>query len=225
MDIDFLAYLRGIFTPEQTIMVGITGRAGAGKTTLASRLVQESNSLGFSAHELSLDWFFKLSSSERKAWLIEGKTIGEREYENRTDQLSWWDYEKLLGAVSCLLSDKPLELKGVYNRQDKGELTRDVFIPQNSSGRIIVLEGVGIAHLDRVFNGDLIYVHADSSVRMTRLLQRDADRRKGLEAAERFRLTEAFELGYFHRERRKATRFVDNSGVCPKWVEVSDLTD
>lgn len=112
-----------------------------------------------------------------------------------------------------MASGRSLHLAGVYNREDGGELSLDVTIPINGDGAVILKDGVAIAHM-RAHIERLIYLHAHREVRYGRLQHRDPYRR-GPEAEERFRLTEAFEQRYFREYMSRADIFMDNSNCNP----------
>lgn len=199
-------------------LAGVTGQAGGGKTTTAFMLEQLASEKDIPLRVLPLDCYFKKSSRERKIWLDEGKTLGPEEYRKRADQMCWWDFNRLQESLAQLLKGQDLHLRGVYNRGDHGEMTLDLDIPMDPKlGTLVVVEGVAIAHM-KPFLDDLVYLHAPREVRRARLLHRDPHR-VGPDAEERFRLTEAFELGYFQTHLNKADVFVDNGGTVPILME------
>lgn len=200
---------KSLYEPGNVKIVGLTGRAGAGKTTTAGKLVETCNQLGIPANILSLDAFFILSSKDRRAWLEEGKQLGEDEYAERADQASWWDFDKMRQALQQLQEGQSLHMTGVYNRADKGELTGEITIEPNPQGCVIVVEGVAIAHM-RDFMDRLIYVNTHPLVRRQRLLGRDQHRAADA-AIERFLLTQGFENYYFEKYGGQIDAVVDNT--------------
>lgn len=190
--------VQGLYSPGQHKVVGLTGQAGAGKTWTAKMVEAACEERNIPYMKVSLDWFFILSSKARKAWLEEAEGDPE-ELARRKDQTTWWDFEK---AAACLLdikAGKTVELKGVYNRADGGELTKNVppLVPDKRGG-IVLIEGVAIVDLPIDL---LVYIAASLPTRFPRLYQRDKARRTGLEAIERLLLTETFEVNYFNAER------------------------
>lgn len=207
----------GAFRRGQTRTLAITGQAGSGKTTLARRIQSAAERAGIPVHLLSLDKYFKLSSAARKVWLAEAEGNPEL-LQQRRDQLTWWDFEKLLADLEKLSQGDGIYREGVYNRADAGELTGTLSIPAcDGRGRLIVLEGVGLPHL----NGgapitQMIFTHADPHVRFARIRARDRQRRPEYSTTvDRFKLTQEFERPYFAEHWGKIDTHVNNAGVIP----------
>jgi uridine kinase len=103
-----------------------------------------------------------------------------------------------------------VHLYNIYNREDGGDLTGELTIDLHGGG-ILVVEGVAVAHLRAQGLVDiLIYVETREDIRRVRLLQRDGDRRRGVEAEKRWRLTQAFEQRYFAEYKRLADFRLNN---------------
>ena len=195
--------------PESGLsVIGITGPAGAGKTTMIAPFIQTMiESKGGWCSIMGLDSFFKLSSEDRSQWLKEGKESGEREYAFRSNQMNWWDFSNAECSLRSLKAGKPLHLTNVYNRADKGRLTGTIRIAPPLGKGIFILDGVAIAHLQEI--DALLYVHAHDDIRFQRLVIRDAHR--GYDAAqERFKLTQEFERQYFRDYWERIHYYVDN---------------
>ena len=75
-------------------------------------------------------------------------------------------------SISVLRQNKPLHLKNVYNRKDRGELTGEVIISPGENGMFLLLEGVALAHLEYV--DEIWYVHSPDETRFKRLFSRDS---------------------------------------------------
>ncbi len=208
-----ISRLLNLYRPGQVDFCGFTGQAGAGKTTNAHLTERVANQLLIPTVQLSLDVFFRKSSKARKAWLEEGKALGPEEYAARADQMSWWNFEQFEEVLHDLRSGRSVTLRNVYNREDGGELTGTVNLDVPDKGLVVICEGVAIAHMSDYFS-HLVYLHARPEVRASRLQKRDAHRR-GPEAAERFKLTEAFERRYFGEHLSRADMFVDTSDAVP----------
>ncbi|OHA02339.1 MAG: hypothetical protein A3J58_01860 [Candidatus Sungbacteria bacterium RIFCSPHIGHO2_02_FULL_52_23] len=191
-------------------VIGITGRAGAGKTSkVAPGIATIANEMGLWSATLSLDAFFILSSEERAEWLAEGIRLGPEEAARRRDQMTWWNFERLEEVLQTLKCGHPVHLRNVYNRADRGRLTGEInLIPPKGKPGVLSLEGVAIVHLksmDRLF-----YVHAPSDVRFARLCKRDIYRAPE-EMRTRFQLTEEFESKYFSQHKNRLHHWIDNS--------------
>jgi len=209
-EFDLSDYLRQVYEPGKVKVIGLTGRAGAGKTTRAKEMAIISEEMGIPVVRLGLDTFFKTSSRARKAWLEE-EGIPDEERARREDQDNWWDFERAKQALGVLKSRRRLVMNGVYNRNDRGELTATVDIdPDPEKGLIVVFEGVGISHLSDMLD-DVLFIAAHPNERRDRLLGRDADKRVGDAAKKRFRITQTYEAKHFAANGGRVTRVLENS--------------
>lgn len=206
-----------LLIPGRVTILGITGQAGAGKSALITPLALDTaRDRGFHSYHLPLDYFFKLSSRERREWIAEGESISKEEEQKRKDQINWWDFELAERVLTSLKQGKEVTLQNVYNRSDGGELTGTVEIKPPPDGAFMVFEGVAIAHLNGLDN--ILYVHAPNRIRFARLLERDRHR-ANYEATKRFIITQEFELKYFYQNWHLLHYFLDNSNDCPDNVK------
>ncbi|MDO8559718.1 MAG: hypothetical protein Q7S23_01605 [bacterium] len=220
----FREIIDGLGQSRQVAILGITGQAGAGKTThIGPCAVATAHDLGFDSFELPLDAFFILSSRQRKLWLAEGDRVSPKEGVLRRDQLRWWDFERAGHVLRTLRNGDGVHLKNVYNRADGGELTGEIIIPPTSPSRrrLIVFDGVAIPELRELIDG-LLFVHAPAPVRLVRLRERDRHR-KGTEVLERFKLTQEFEISYFRKRWAAIDHFVDNSEISPQMLALMSV--
>ncbi len=97
--------------------LGLTGRAGAGKTTFLGEISREAETRGLHVSPYEVDWNFKLSSSERAAWITEGIQVGRAEYAKRANQLTWWDFAKVAENVALLKKGGVMEMSDAYNKK------------------------------------------------------------------------------------------------------------
>lgn len=215
----FQDLVRSHIVPGEVSILGITGQAGAGKTShicpLVKTLVEETR---HPAEILKLDAFFKLSSRARQEWLNE-KGISPEERAWRADQINWWNFDLVQRVLDDLQKGKEVHLTGVYNRAEGGELTGEIHFTPPTEGMVIIFDGVGICHLQRM--KELAYVHAPAGVRLSRLQSRD-QHRKGAEVLERFWLTQAFEVPYFQKHWGLITCWLDNSRQDPQMLPELD---
>lgn len=194
------------------IILGVTGQAGAGKTSM-SRIVQRAaQQRGLPCHTLALDVFFKLSRRGRKLWLEEPDITAEERL-RREDQISWWDFAWLDQSLATLKEGKILELRDVYSREHDGELAGKITIRPHESGAVVLLDGVAI--LDAQHVAAFLYLQVSPEIRWRRLLGRDGHR-IGDSAKKRWALTQRFERNYFPTRWEKIHYFLDNSGEDPK---------
>lgn len=207
-------------------ILGIAGRAGAGKSTFARTLLQEhiDHSPHVRPHLIHLDAFFCLSSQERSAWLNE-PDISREERQRREDQREWWDFASAAHALQNLRSGTPVHLENVYNQSDSGRKTGTLHIdPNQTGGNLYIVEGVGAPLLSPLLDG-VIYVYAHEAVRHSRVYERDKVKRGVEEAEKRWGITQRFENALYHEGGNPLlhglpTAVVDNSLTAsnsPNW--------
>ena len=198
--------IRGIVRPGRVSVLGLTGQSGSGKTRIVTpAIISLARHIGLEAVRLGLDTFFRLSSSDRAAWLTEGERMGPQEAARRRDESTWWNFSFAEESLATLRRGEPLHLSGVYNRTDGGKLTGTVEITPPPEGMLVIFEGVGVAHLDGLDR--VVYVHAAPEDRLSNLIQRDQHRTIS-ENIERFRLNEEFERRYFRRHLSRVDLFI-----------------
>lgn len=180
-------------------ILGIVGRAGAGKSTFARTLLHEhiDHSPNVHPHIIPLDAFFRLSSSERSTWLS-APDICDAERRLREDMSQWWDFERASYTLQRLRSGQPVHLDSVYNQEDGGRKTGTLHIePTPNRGNLYIVDGVGTPLLSPLLDG-IIFVHAHEVTRRLRVYERDKIKR-GLAAAEqRWNITQRFENTLYH---------------------------
>ena len=202
----------GSYRPKKLTVLGVTGQAGAGKTSFVTPLILETmDALGIGACKLSLDDFFILSSSDRKEWLEEGN-ISKQERARRENLLNWWNFKSLREALGHLKNGSEVELRNVYDRSNDGKLTGHKVIVPPASG-FIVLEGVAIAHITLV--NKLIFVTTTDSMRLKRLHGRDGNRKRVSDVTKRLELCNRFAKPYFLKYRRNFDYIIQNNNNAP----------
>lgn len=193
-------------------VLGLTGKAGAGKTSLARELVELARSLNIPCAHLPLDYFYRMSSDKRRWWLEEGERLGPAEFDRRANQLEWWDFDRLGTVLQSLRRGEQVTLANVYHREQGGELTLTITV---DPVELLIVDGVAICHdVLEPFLDQLIYLHASAEVRFARLLRRDLHR-AGQAARDRFLVTERFERGYLPLFWGKIGLFVDTTSDPP----------
>lgn len=197
--------------PQDSVsIIGVTGRAGAGKTNyIGPQISHIAENNGFWTATLPLDAFFIFSSEDRAKWLLQGEQMGSEEAAKRRNQMQWWNFPLLEETFRKLKQNKRIVLHNVYNRADRGRLTGQINITSSAGkGGLIILEGVAIAHLPEV--DTLLFVHAPPDIRFSRLRERDRYRSEE-ETRQRFALTEKFENDYFSQYEQRIHYWIDNS--------------
>jgi len=202
-----------LFDKHETVIIGITGQAGAGKTYISKYIAADYPVIDF-------DWFFLLSRSERSRWLDEGKKIGPEEWQKRADQSKWWNFEKARYALRQIkLNGEKITLENVYDRDNNGELTgrHEIALKNN----LLIIEGVPIILLEEI--DVMIYIHADDVVRKQRIIKRDGEARMNIKAEERWLITQHFETKLFLENIKKIDCVIDNSGSTIQKTTIENL--
>lgn len=167
--------------------IGITGNAGAGKTSLAASL----NDDKFAKY--SIDWRFIGDSLFRKQLLKAKANNSIHSYIDGCNQFNWWDWDQISKDLSNLQNEKPVTLNA-YDR-DTGSFS-DLII--NCDNRKIAIEGalLGPDLIVKVFEA-VIFVYTPRLIRLERILEKDAERRNVNEIIARFMITEYSESLYY----------------------------
>ncbi len=188
------------------LMVGICGRAGAGKTTLSRRMAEMLHAQGLGSIAYSGDWRFIMDSEDRKRWLAEKWKVGLDAYTYAMNQFSWWDFARIYQDLLCLKEGRPLRLENVYDRAS-GRSDATIDVPATAAGAVLyencILGGVEILDLLDL----IVLVNTPDVLSLKRVLRKDAARRSVSEITARYLMTTYSEnifleliLNYF-RER------------------------
>lgn len=183
-----------IYTPGQIRIIGITGRAGTGKTTLTTRLANSIYQIGGKAVGLDLDAFFYLSSAERRAWVNE-ENLSPNERAYRRNMTNWINHALVNQTFHSIRNGEPVALRDMYSMEKGGEKVEHIDIHPDAEGFTAILGGSAL--LDpRIQAGfdTLIYINTHETVRRVAVNQRDIARGYSpVASAERFQLTQQSE--------------------------------
>src|SRR3712207_3570051 len=91
-------------SPRAHLMVGVCGRAGAGKTTLVQRICESLRTESIASVAYSGDWRFILDSKSRREWLNEKWRAGLDAYLTARNQFSWWDFDAIFRDLEAIRS-------------------------------------------------------------------------------------------------------------------------
>jgi uridine kinase len=152
--------------PVPSLVVGIAGGTGAGKTTIAREITAGVDSVTL----VRLDNYYRDRS---------GVPMAERE-EINYDHPDAFDWELLLDQLASLTEGQPVEMPeydfSVHNRADE---TSHV-----EPGAVVIVEGILTLHHPRIREmlDVKLYVETDADVRIIRRIRRDVvDRGRDLE--------------------------------------------
>lgn len=187
-------------------VIGVTGNAGAGKSTLAKSLPKE-NFISY-----SIDGRFVGDSQFRKHLLKAKAESSIHAYIDACNQFNWWDWDSVIRDVSTLAANEPVVLEA-YDR-DKGAFCSESLVPD---GRRVVCEGalLGPEAITELLDV-IVFVYSPIKVRLERLIQKDAARRNVTEIVARFLITEYSETLYYQHlfeNQREKIFFVNGNGA------------
>ena len=170
------------------ILVGITGRAGSGKTTLSKVVAQELNYRGIDNIIYSGDWRFALDSTKRKETLKEKWKSGINAYLNAANQFNWWDYNSIFNDLSELVKGNDVEINHAYNRVT-GQKDLSLKIHSIERGIVFYENAIlgGVEHLNQI--DAIILINTPDLLCFERTIKKDTGRRTLYETVIRYLMT------------------------------------
>ena len=175
-----------LVSPDQTLLIGIDGLGGAGKSTFSNSLYSLLVEKGYSVTLLHIDDFIHPKNirynSNYEEWYC---------YYNLQ-----WRYDYILENIITPIKrgdvlNKDIEL---YNKDDDTYYSCNINVPL---GSIVIIEGIFLQReeLQNAFNYT-IYIDVSESVRLDRVLKRD------LYIGDTSQIQQKYENRYFPAERR-----------------------
>jgi uridine kinase len=212
-------------TTNRSLVIGICGRAGAGKTTLMNKIKDDLKKEGIATVSYSGDWRFRLDSEGRKVMLAGAWKNGLEDYVRAMNQFSWWDFEKTYEDLKQLSIGKPVEIKNAYNREN-GKKDLQVNMTGLDHG-IIFFENAILGDLNLLGMFDkIVLVNTEDQTCFERLIKKDSKRRSIHEIASRYIITTysenvflKFLLDKFHHK----TIICDSDGIIGGFPLIDDV--
>lgn len=173
------------------LVIGITGGAGAGKTTLCNELVHILAGMKINACVYHMDWRMIGSSDDRRE-LLNRKAVTTDGALDGWNQYNWWNWQAVENDIKALASGKSISVDVAYDRA-----TGAIGKLELESQPVIICEGAilgppaVVSMMRKVF-----YLHVDDETRLVSLLKKDRERRSSAETAARFLVTEFSETIY-----------------------------
>ncbi len=173
---------------RNALLIGITGRAGSGKTTLTNKISDRVKEMGIDCVAYSGDWRFHWDSKERKRWLEEKWQTGINEYLYAINQYQWWDFDGIFNDLSVLARGETITIPQAYNRLT-GKKDATVEIRGTEKGVVCYENCVlgGIEHLAAI--DIIILLNTPDPVCLQRIIKKDTGRRSLSEILSRYLIT------------------------------------
>lgn len=215
-----VAFVDRMLTGIGSGLIGITGPAGSGKSTLSAMLLNDGRRGVYPA-----DSRFIGSSLERRALLAHKQASSSDDYRDGANQFNWWDWQAIERDLTSLMAGRGVVIESAYER-DSGKRSSDLAIAPKSQ---ILYEGalLGPPQIVNKLKA-VIFLCAAAPLRFERIVRKDKERRSFNEIVARFLITEFSEATYYHRLfawAREKLIFIDSlSGQpCAPFVPASDL--
>ncbi len=173
-------------------IIGITGNAGAGKSSLAKYITTKSTSY----LQYSSDYKFIGDSKFRKELLERKAKDSIASYIDACNQYNWWNWEEIYTDLQKLKKHDSVTLKSKYNR-DVGK-TEEGIILNNNKDKKILYEGALLGD-NRILNliDVLFFITTEPEIRLKRIIEKDKERRTLNDICSRFLITEYSENLYY----------------------------
>jgi uridine kinase len=208
------------------MLVGICGRAGSGKTTLANKIAQELNAENIPTVCYSGDLRFFYDSETRRKWLSAKWRVGLSEYIKAVNQFNWWNFEKIKNDLSRLAEGHALTIENAYDRKS-GKKNLRVRFPEVKGGVVLyencVLGGHEIlGELDFV-----VLLNTSEKVCLERVIAKDSNRRGLTGILSRFLITTYSENIFFDmllNKFRDKMVTCDSDGRMSEFPHIEEVT-
>lgn len=208
------------------MIIGVCGRAGAGKTTITKKIADQLREHGINSIPYSGDWRFKLDSLGRKIHFQQRWEQGLTQYMLAVNQFTWWDFDKIYQDLSELSKSHSLVIEDAYDRET-GKKKLRVKIPKIRRG-VVFYESNILGGMEILEKLDLIILlNTPDHVCFERMIRKDSDRRSITDVAARNIVTTYSEnlfyqmlLDNFHHK----IMVCDSDGNLGSFPKISEVT-
>lgn len=172
-------------------VIGITGNAGAGKTTFAHYISHYYNN---QIPVYSIDFRFIGDSNYRSNLLKSKQNNSIQQYIDACNQFNWWDWEAIYKDITCLLEGKEVVIEKAYDRLT-GKIENEIIL---KPWKKIIIEGALLGPM-MILNliDSILFIKRDVEERFNALIDKDKYRRTFKESISRFLITEYSEETYY----------------------------
>ncbi|MEK9135217.1 MAG: HAD hydrolase family protein [Patescibacteria group bacterium] len=212
---------------EQPILVGISGRAGSGKSTIAQKIKEELSNRGINSIFYSGDWRFRLDSQTRKKFIEEKWLTGLDEYLRAINQFNWWDFEKIREDLTAFKKRESILIKNGYDRET-GKKDNIIELASLKEGGVIFYENCILGGSEVLSNLDIIILlNTPDNVCFQRLVEKDSKRRTFPEILARELMTFYSENIFFKFLLEKFPQKLlvcDSNGIIGEFLQIAEVS-
>jgi len=158
----------------QIAVVGITGRAGSGKTEFGNKFMQFASRIGIPVVNYPGDIHIKMSTKDRIAWTSEPLRDSDfTRYLTRIYPSSYIDWEDIARNLDSLKIREPVDIRDGYN-QGTGEMDLDmrIEVPADSEGGLVLFDHYASGHVLEHLDG-IVHLHVTRETARERSIERD----------------------------------------------------
>lgn len=193
---------------DENLLIGISWRARAWKTSLAVKLSQELTSRKVDNVVYSWDWRFHRNSQDREKWIRDFDTTWTADYMAKINQINWWDFERIASDLNSLKGWHGVAIVNPYDRSTGDFSGGKIEISPPWERWVIIFENTILGHEDSLDEFDRIFLlNTSDKDCLLNALKTDWKRRNPINIASRFLLTTYSENIFFrllllkHRNR------------------------
>ncbi|MDP2947198.1 MAG: hypothetical protein Q8N88_03715 [Nanoarchaeota archaeon] len=212
---------------EQMILVGISGRAGSGKSSIAQKIKEELEDRGIKSIFYSGDWRFRLDSQSRKRFIEEKWLLGLDEYLRAINQFNWWDFEKINEDLTALKKGENVLIKNAYNRET-GKKDNDIELLSLKEERVAFYENCILGGSEVLNNLDIIILlNTPDNICLQRLIEKDSKRRTFPEILARELMTlysENLFLKFLLGKFSQKLLVCDSNGIIGEFPQIAEVS-
>lgn len=172
--------LKRFLSKNDFAAIGICGRAGSGKTTLAQRLAASLQDAGIQGLVYSGDYRFLQDSEARAAMIKQFWAHAPDNFDAYVNQFSWWDFAQIHDDLQKLLRGIPVLIEDGYDRTTGSKGQRVQLVLDRQGPRTMILyENAILGHepILELLDAVLFLTTSDETC-LARVLEKDRGRKR-----------------------------------------------